>query len=48
MIDLSQTSGYCGGYTTQLEYVSGPVYDSSLTSGADLSHYSQVAIDAST
>lgn len=48
MVDLSQAGGYCGGYTTELEYVLGPVYDSTLSFGADLSHYSQVTLDATT
>lgn len=39
MKDLSQLSGYCGGYTTVLEYVAGPLFDSMVTGGADLNHY---------
>lgn len=38
MDDQSQGSGYCGGYTTDLEYIAGPVFDP-ITGGADLSHY---------
>ena len=46
MEDLSQGKGYCGGYTTELEYVSGPVFVSTIPQGADLSHYTQLSPSA--
>ena len=36
MIDLSQPDGYCGGYTSELEYIAGPA---TITGTTDLSHY---------
>ena len=41
MIDLSQATGYCGGYTSVLEYIAGPALDP-ITETADLSHYATV------
>lgn len=40
MTDLSQPKGHCGGYTTELVYLSGPAYNKTLSNGADLSFYS--------
>ena len=42
MDDESQISGYCGGFTHELQYLSGSVFDASQSMGADLSHYSQL------
>ena len=41
MKDLSLGLGFCGGYTTELEYVSGPRADAAFPEGADLSFYNQ-------
>ena len=38
MVDQTQGDGYCGGYTTEMEYIAGPAFDPT-TGGADLSHY---------
>ena len=40
MVDMSQVTGYCGGYTSVLEYTAGPVFDP-ITGTTDLTHYVQ-------
>ena len=42
MVDQTLGKGYCGGYTTELEYIAGPVFDALTPDGADLSHYYQL------
>ena len=42
MKDKTLGDGYCGGYTTELEYIDGPALDTFFEGRADLSHYAKL------
>ena len=43
-LDTSNPLDFCGGYHSDLEYFSGPLYDPTQQMGADLSFYKRVVI----